>query len=626
MKKILLLLVVSFFMSNVNSQVIFSHDFEDETLGGMTIVDVDGKTPATNVAAYVDAWNVFNNLEADANFYAASNSWYAPAGQADDWIITPALDISEGGFLLEFDIRAQDANYPDGYEVLVSTTDNEIASFTDVIYSKGQESIEWQKVQVSLDDYAGETVYVAIRNNSNDMFILLMDNISVYKLAQFDVSAVSVGFDRWQLVGNNQPLSFEVKNSGSEILTTVDLTYSINGVETTENITDLNLASFESTMVNVGDLDIASPTQYDITYTLSNPNGNADADEANNSASGPVNGMTSIPVRVAVGEEGTGTWCGWCPRGHVFMEQMHDDYSSDEFIGIAVHNGDIMTISEYDSNIGFSGYPNAHMNRERRAIDPSALEANMDIRDEINPFDANIEVTYDEATREVTMVATATPRTDINSGDFRMSIVMTEDHVVGTTAAYNQANYYSGGTTIMGGYEGWADPVPAADMEYHDVARALVTSYQGDMITTPLAADASFTNTYTYTIPESMDPTQMQAIVLITDNETEAILNADEDIVQMPVSIFETPEILEAAIYPNPATDIATIVINLEEASEVNVTVIDLAGKMMSNTRYGKAQGEMAYQVNVSDLNAGIYLVKIDTENGIVTKRLTVSK
>ena len=614
-------------MVNVNSQVLFSHDFEDETLGGMTMVDVDGQTPAANVSAYADAWTIANGLEADGNFAATSNSWYSPPGTADDWLITPALEISEAGFLFEFNVRAQDASYPDGYEVLVSTTDAEVGSFTDVIYTKGAEAIEWQTVQVGLSDYVGETIYVAIRNNSTDKFLLLVDNVTVYKLAQFDVAALGIGFDRWQLVGNTQPLAFDIRNAGSETMTSVDVTYTINGVDNTMNFTGLDLGSFETTTLTVGDLEVANPTQYDISYTVSNPNGNVDGDDSNNSASGPVNGMTSIPVRVAVGEEGTGTWCGWCPRGHVFMEQMAEDFPSEEFIGIAVHNGDIMTVSDYDSNIGFSGYPNAHMNRERRGIDPSQLEANMDIRDEINPFDANIEVSYDEATRVVTMVATATPRTDINSGDFRMSIVMTEDHIVETTGAYNQANYYAGGGSgVMGGYEGWADPVPAADMVYNDVARAMLTTYEGDVITTPIAADEAFTMTYTYTIPTSMDETQMQAIVLITDNTTAAILNADEDIVKAPVSIFETPNVLDAVIYPNPATDYATIVINLEEASEVNVTVVDLAGKVISNTRYGKAQGEMAYQVNVSDLNAGIYLVKIDTENGIATKRLTVSK
>lgn len=49
-------------------------------------------------------------------------------------------------------------------------------------------------------------------------------------------------------------------------------------------------------------------------------------------------------------EEYTGLWCGWCPRGFVGLERMAEEYP--DFVGVAVHNDDEMTI------ISSKQYPN----------------------------------------------------------------------------------------------------------------------------------------------------------------------------------------------------------------------------------------------------------------------------
>jgi hypothetical protein len=70
---------------------------------------------------------------------------------------------------------------------------------------------------------------------------------------------------------------------------------------------------------------------------------------SNNTLSANATTLTSIPEKFTVGEEKTGSWCGWCPRGAVALAQME---TTPNFIGIAVHNADPMTISSYDGGIG----------------------------------------------------------------------------------------------------------------------------------------------------------------------------------------------------------------------------------------------------------------------------------
>lgn len=626
MKKNLLVFVFAFVLTMaVNAQTLFEHDFEDG-FGDIILVDNDGNTPAGNVSTYVDAWNL---RDADFGQAAISNSWYAPAASADDWMILPEIDIPEAGFSFLFDVRAVDPNYPDGYEVLVSTTDTELESFTSV-FSIGSESTAWVKRSVSLDDYAGEKVHLAIRNNSFDQFLLIVDNLLVVKLAEKDIAADRLTNKRWNLVNDVVYPTFSLENKGSETITSVDVEYTINGDVKSETVTGLNIASFETGEVAVAEgLTLTEANQYDVTFEFSNPNGGADTDDTDNMGAGPINALSELPSRKVVGEEGTGTWCPWCPRGEVFLNAAIED-NPDDFIGIAVHNGDPMTVAEYDNEIGFSAYPSLHLNREIRNIDPSEIsDFFQEAKNAVVPFEADMELTFDPATRALTVVAKAMPMTSINGGDFRFSLILLEDGLTGTGGNWAQANAYAGGANgPMGGYESLPNPVPASQMVYNHVGSVLVGGFYGveGSIATSLVAGEEITHTFEYTIPESMDPMLMDAVVLVLENETGVILNADKEDVQMFVNTNETLSEIASSIYPNPASDIAQVELNLEEATEVNISIIDVTGKVIASRDYGTVQGNQIFPIQVANFTNGMYMVHITTENGVSTQRLMVTK
>ncbi len=66
-------------------------------------------------------------------------------------------------------------------------------------------------------------------------------------------------------------------------------------------------------------------------------------------------------------------------------------------------------------------------------------------------------------------------------------------------------------------------------------------------------------------------------------------------------------------VYPNPAYDVINI--QTEEAIK-NVSIFNILGKMV----YSNNQST----INVANLNSGIYLVKVETSNGIGTKKLVI--
>lgn len=80
-------------------------------------------------------------------------------------------------------------------------------------------------------------------------------------------------------------------------------------------------------------------------------------------------------------------------------------------------------------------------------------------------------------------------------------------------------------------------------------------------------------------------------------------------------------------IYPNPAKDNATIDITLSQNSVATIKVVDLMGRNVIDlgTKSMKA-GQNTIELNTSNLNSGMYFVKVATENGIVTKKITINR
>jgi hypothetical protein len=74
-----------------------------------------------------------------------------------------------------------DASYPDGYVVLISTTDSLVASFTDTLMSVIGEPNYFvtRGVELDLAGYVDQDVYIAFKNNTEGGFILLIDQVTV---------------------------------------------------------------------------------------------------------------------------------------------------------------------------------------------------------------------------------------------------------------------------------------------------------------------------------------------------------------------------------------------------------------------------------------------------------------
>ncbi len=187
MKKLITLLA---FAPIIGYGQIFQEDFDGagQGIAAWTLIDVDQQTPDASMDFVTAAWVSVdrggpapNYGGPDGNMAALSTSYYAPAGTSDDWLISPSIDLTEQtSAFLNWDAKAQDADFPDGYSLMLSPTGgNTVADFTVELFSTAAENPTWTTRSVDLSAYVGSTVTIAFVNNSTDQFVLLVDNIAV---------------------------------------------------------------------------------------------------------------------------------------------------------------------------------------------------------------------------------------------------------------------------------------------------------------------------------------------------------------------------------------------------------------------------------------------------------------
>jgi hypothetical protein len=75
----------------------------------------------------------------------------------------------------------------------------------------------------------------------------------------------------------------------------------------------------------------------------------------------------------------------------------------------------------------------------------------------------------------------------------------------------------------------------------------------------------------------------------------------------------------KVSIYPNPAKDYVNIVCE----GMKDITVFNYVGQVIYRSELGK---DNSTQLNTSNFESGVYVVRINTENGVVTKRVIINK
>lgn len=549
-----------------------------------------------------------------------------------DRLISPSMDFTTGtNFMLSVDYFFAKGSYQGSTEsgsIEISTDGG--TSWNQLVDLTAATALEWRSASIDLSAYAGQSdVKISFLYNDNGgwLFGYGIDNFNVYMPQPDDAILVSTTLNRYSLSNINNTLSMEVKNNGSTTISSLDVDWN-DGTAHTATIST-NIAPGATASVNhTIPVNYAATNTFDIDVDITLVNSNADPNPNDNTGSTIITTLSSTPDKYVVIEEGTGTWCGWCPRGAVAMEYMYNNYP--DFIGIAVHNGDPMTVNAYDAGAGFTGFPGCNVDRVILGADvgSSQFENYYNQRKNLlTPVSVSGTVTSNGL--DLTIDASATFYSNFSNADYRLGVIMVENNVTGTSSGYNQSNYYSSQSQNMAltgaGHNWQQEPstVPASDMEYDEVGRALLGGYNGQAGSIPAAiVDGQVYNyTFNYTIPAAYKKNDMHAVIVVIDNVTGEILNAFKTTVAS-ASVSHVKSI-DLTVFPNPASDEVNLTFEAQGVDYL-VQITDLQGRVVLTENYSNLTGAQSISLNTSSLKTGNYLISVAQDGGSFTKMISI--
>ena len=432
------------------------------------------------------------------------------------------------------------------------------------------------------------------------------------------------------LAGQDRYPSVVVRNFGVNNINSFDVTYDYNGIQITENISGLTLSSMSQHTVDFNNsITLSSATNAQV--YISNINGGQTQSTSDDTLAINLNIVVPATGKLVVGEEATGTWCGWCPRGAVALNFMDQDYEG-YWQGIAVHNGDLMTDATYDNGIAgyISGYPSGIVDRGT-VIDPSAFNDDF-LQRIIIPPHARLDngAVIDGTTLKVSI--------DIDfllpvNGTWRMACTIVEDSVTGTGPQYYQANYYSGGSSLVDvdGTDWNAKPsnVPDYLMVYRHVARAISPSFLGDALpNNSYNTGDDETVCFEFDIDPNWDLDKIHIVGMLfdaqgkTDNASSSSI-ADAVTEGYSNSCSGASETIylsgpdKLIVYPNPASN--NLYVNNIPNNIQFINIINIEGKEVLKTK-------AANSIDISSLSKGIYVIKFNGSDFVETRNFVVEQ
>jgi hypothetical protein len=633
MKKLLLnLLFVAAVLGSRAQSSIYSADFQ----GNGTSLPT-GWTQST-LGTY--GWKVGNNTALQSTYFpiaahttfACSNDDACNCNKSADTLKTLSMDFSGHAYVeLAVDVYFLKVA-PETGKILAST--NGGTSWTVLQNLTGNNS--WHTVYVGLNAYAGNSnVMLAFVYNDGAAWSygFAIDNVNIFEPAGNDASFTSLtpatgSGTAYQTVGNTVTIGGTIMNLGANTISSITIKYSDGTTTYTDNKTGLNITAFSSyTFTHNTPFAIPSLGSHPLNAWVELT---GDANHTNDTLANSVRGVPFLPQHKVVFEEATGTWCGWCPRGAVFMDSMQNVHPSDAIL-IAVHNADPMVVTAYDAGVGslVSGYPSVLCNR---AIvdDPSNMFPLYN--EHIGDFgfaDLTVTPSFNTANNVITTTVDAHAADDLN-GNYRLAVVVTEDSLFGATTTWAQHNYYSfqsQNIALQGAGHNWqtsTNPVPAASMHYDHVSRSISGTFTGTAGSLPAAmmANNTYSYTFTYTKPATQRIDKMHVYALLFDVTANRILNANTGSIVTGISKTELSD-YTLLVYPNPAQNNLTVDLKLNSTKDVKVSLTDITGRELTSFSQLNVS-VLNHQFDVSQYAKGIYFVKISANGEMVTKKVTV--
>ena len=311
-------------------------------------------------------------------------------------------------------------------------------------------------------------------------------------------------------------------------------------------------------------------------------------------------------------EEFTGIYCGFCPDGHVKGQQLYDNNPGDVVL-INIHTGSYANPNSGDPDFrtsfgsaiagqaGISGYPAGTVNRHAFGTwsqqGGTAMsrgdwdDAGNVILNDSSYVNVEAQATLDISTRELSVIVEAYYTGNSPQAANKLNVVLLQNNIEGPQ---------SGGATYNP-----SAILPNGNYNHQHMLRHLITGQWGDDINTTTSGHF-FTNTYTYTIPASLnnipyDLFNLDVAVFISEGNQEIItgnMASMTHIVPPGINLIDLEASSNMSLPANYCDNNITPEITIQNNSQIAVDTFEVSYSLNGGS-------PVSQQVNTS-LGAGL--------------------
>ena len=594
MKKITLLFIL-FLTTQLNAQVL-TQNFD--TSLGWTATHLSGTATTTLGWSRVTA-GTNPNCTPFAGAGMAKYASYDIAAGNTNVITSPAFTLSSANtYKVIFHMYRDNAYNTDNDNISVylsalsgsnGTTNlgtvNRCTALAPVVSSEG-----WYTYSFNFPAGINGTRYLRFNGYSNYGNNIYIDDISVEQIVTND-AMISQLNQNATIVAGPQTITGSFTNAGSNVINSATMNWQVDGGTIyTQNLTGLNLAANQTFNFSHSTQWNPTPGVYSLKVWVSNPNGSTDNNLSNNEFIRSVSVASNSTARLPLYEKFTSSTCPPCAQFGINFDPFYNTNGSNlALIDYQVNwpgAGDPYYTAETGTRRGFYGV-NAAPTMFVDAIDGTNFAAaglTSDFNNAIaKPAYFAISATKNLVGTNMTVNVTTTPYLD---GAYRLYVAVVERTTSGNAATNGETSFKNVMMKMMPDANGTVINCS------HDIP--VTTS-----ITTNLAG--TFIEQYT----------DLDVIVFVQNFATKEIMQSFHETQQLGNDTFTASKI---RVYPNPSNGLITI----ETPTSVDVTITDLTGKVVYNAKEVSNQSP----INLSNLQKGIYLVKMANTDGIQTEKI----
>ncbi len=655
MKKHLLLLLFAPIGLSGQSQILLNTEIESnfpEALANGLSIPAGWKSTGIDATPSGQFAELFSNYSQNSSFSifekdqiiaAFTPSEFTEGASNDQWLITPEFDITDDPMLITYTVAACGNSVNNNFSIFISEDGEDKDDFYEIMGSslKGEGGkMVSTKRRFVLDGYAGEKVRLAFISRGNTSGMVGFSDISVapyYLLLEDAGAARSIILD-----DSHKDIAFTVKLATpvaakglKAVLTTTA------GYEATSTYSHpLNAVTETEISINFPSIDMNGEKSCDYTLTLTPDYKDAPSSEI----SGKINYAQREYEGVAVMEELTGTWCGYCVYGFGVMNYLQDTFTGTGdglAVGIAVHSGTGSTVDPMEvkdirtptvalaNKLNYPGFPYMIINRSVGTHPIYAVDLCEDIMAEKSYAKVEISsVDFDPTTSAVKVDFDSYLSFSANDPSINVLAYVTQNGMTGVGGSWLQKNYLNTytkkditddlGSELLPYFESYIDrPEDMLRMEYPDVARAIYPSFGGERIEGEWTANIPKKGCLEFAMPDNVTDWKNSMIsIILTNDATGEIIAAD----RIGASEYNTHGMAVSMVDANPSLSIKKLNdgnVEIMSQAEGKVEIYSIDGRRLLSAPIQKGQN----MINLGDIK-GMYVVRVSSDNLTQSKKI----